>query len=119
MKFYGYKKCNTCRNAEKVLIANGQSYEFFDITIQPPSFSELTQIFHDSGLDISKFLNTSGVEYRAQDFKTRVKTLSQEQILKALSENGRLLKRPICVDQNRVSVGFKEDDFLSIWNSNA
>jgi arsenate reductase len=119
MKFYGYKKCNTCRNAEKALTANGQSYEFIDITIQPPSFSELTQIFHDSGLEISKFLNTSGVEYRAQDFKTQVKTSSQEQILKALSENGRLLKRPICVHQNRVSVGFKEDEFLNFWAAHA
>ena len=41
IKFYGYKKCSTCRKAEKALETSGVPYGFTDITETPPSKTEL------------------------------------------------------------------------------
>src|SRR4051812_14620621 len=60
LKFYGYKKCDTCRKAEKALAKLGKEYEFVDITLEPPSQSGLKKIVQQSGAELKKFFNTSG-----------------------------------------------------------
>ena len=44
LKFYGYKKCSTCRKAEMLLTKSGVEYKFFDITQTPPSASALDKM---------------------------------------------------------------------------
>ena len=42
VEFYGYKRCGTCRKAEKFLEEAGQEYRFIDITENPPSKNIVT-----------------------------------------------------------------------------
>ena len=44
IKFYGYKKCGTCRKAEKVLVEKNIAYTFIDITENPPSAATLKKM---------------------------------------------------------------------------
>ena len=64
MKFYGYKKCSTCRQAETFLKERGVSFDYIDITDNPPSKTELKKILQCSGYPIKKLFNISGQIYR-------------------------------------------------------
>ncbi len=115
MKFYGYKKCSTCRNAEKKLEAMGIAFSFIDITENPPSKSELETIISQSGKDLKKFFNTSGVQYKELGMKDKLPTMTPAQVMSTLVGNGRLLKRPLVTDGKRSTVGFEEGEFVKTW----
>ncbi len=115
MKFFGYKKCSTCRKAEKALEKIGRDYQFIDITENPPSQAALKKMVEQSGAELKKFFNTSGVQYKELNIKDKVKSLSDSGILSLLASNGRLLKRPLVTDGERTTVGFDEATFPKAW----
>jgi len=94
LKFYGYKKCDTCRKAEQYLLQAGISYEFIDITENPPTAEELAAIAERADVPLNKLFNTSGVQYRELKIKAQLPALSDAEILTLLAGNGRLVKRP-------------------------
>ena len=116
LKFYGYKRCSTCRKAEKALEKLGHTYEFVDITESPPSPPILNKIIQQSGAELRKFFNTSGVQYKELKIKDRVGAMTPAQIVTMLAANGRLLKRPLVTDGKRSTVGFEEASFFKAWN---
>ncbi len=117
IKFYGYKKCSTCRKAEKALEKLNADYQFIDITEMPPGVSALKKMLKQSGVDIKKLFNTSGVQYRELKIKDKLPGLKENDILKMLAANGRLIKRPLVSDGSRATIGFKEDEFNEMWKS--
>lgn len=114
MKLYGYMKCGTCRNAIKWLDAHGIAYDFIDITQTPPSQAELKKALA-AGHEIKALFNRTGGQYRELNMKYKLPNMSQAETLKLLSENGYLVKRPICIDGAWVTVGFKEEVFEQVW----
>ena len=108
-----YPKCGTCRKAEKWLKENGIEYNYRPIKEENPSYEELNNWLPKSGLPINKFFNTSGLLYKSNNMKDKVKTLSEEELLNILASDGLMVKRPILLKDNQVLVGFKEEE----WNS--
>lgn len=117
LTFYWYPKCGTCRKAKKWLDDHGLAYEAVHIAESPPSRSELENLYKTSGLDIKKFFNTSGMKYRELGLKDKVKTSSEDELLDLLATDGMLIKRPILADGQKVTVGFKEEDYEKSWLS--
>ncbi|MDQ0155276.1 arsenate reductase family protein [Robertmurraya andreesenii] len=115
LTFYWYPKCGTCRNAKKWLDHHQISYQEVHIVENPPSRAELKQLYVKSGLDIKKFFNTSGMKYRELGLKDKVKTASDEELLDILASDGMLIKRPLLTDGDKVTVGFKEEDYEKNW----
>ncbi|PLR92693.1 arsenate reductase family protein [Bacillus sp. T33-2] len=115
LTFYWYPKCGTCRNAKKWLDSHGIEYKEIHIVENPPSRSELEELYKNSGLDIKKFFNTSGQKYRELGIKEIVKTASEPELLDLLSSDGMLIKRPLLTDGNKVTVGFKEEEYEKTW----
>ena len=115
IKLYGYKKCGTCRNAEKFLDRHGIEYEFIDITLNPPSKAQLKKVLTASGQPLKKLFNTSGQAYREMGLKDRVDSLSQTEVFSMLAENGKLIKRPIVFDGETATIGFREEEFKQSW----
>jgi arsenate reductase len=115
IKFYGYKKCGTCRKAEKALGQYGAQYTFIDITEMPPGAAALKKMAAQAGVELKKLFNTSGVQYRELNIKEKLPAMSDQQILELLAGNGRLIKRPIVTDEVSTTVGFKEEDFKKAW----
>jgi arsenate reductase len=115
IKFYGYKKCGTCRKAEKALENLGAQYTFIDITEKPPGATALKKMAAQAGVELKKIFNTSGVQYRELNIKEKLPSLSDKQILDLLADNGRLIKRPIVTDGENTTIGFKEEDFKKAW----
>lgn len=110
--FVEYPKCTTCRRAKKYLEENNIEFTDRHISEENPTKDELKDWLKKSGLAINKFFNTSGVLYREMQLKDKVKTLPEDELLDILATNGMLVKRPIVVKDDKVLVGFKEEE----WN---
>lgn len=108
LRVYAYKKCGTCRKAIKWMSERGIDFEEIDITATPPTKQELEQALTSTGLAVAKLFNTSGQSYRDGDFKNRLPKLSQAQALSALSQDGKLVKRPLVLGDDFVLIGFDE-----------
>ena len=114
MKLYSYKKCGTCRKAKKLLDAKKVSYDEIDITKIPPPKSVLKKALKARG--IKKLFNTTGEQYKTLGIKDKIGTMTETQALDLLAGNGRLVKRPIAVDGNQITVGFDENEYKEIWS---
>ena len=114
MKFYHYPKCGTCRKASKWLADHGIEVEAIDIVDSPPSKSRLEDYYKRSGRELKAFFNTSGQSYRQGDFKEKLATMSDAQMLGALAADGKLIKRPLLDTGSRVFVGFREEDYAEL-----
>lgn len=107
-----YRKCSTCVKALKWLDANGVAYEERPIVEQNPTFEELKEWYQKSGLPLKKFFNTSGLLYKEMQLKDKLPGMSEEEQLKLLATDGKLVKRPLVVGDDFVLTGFKEAE----WN---
>ena len=107
-----YRKCSTCVKALKWLDANEVTYEERPIVEQNPTFEELKEWYQKSGLPLKKFFNTSGLLYKEMQLKDKLPGMSEEEQLKLLATDGKLVKRPLVVGDDFVLTGFKEAE----WN---
>ena len=113
-KFVCYPKCTTCQRAKKWLDDNNIEYELRDIKLNNPTFEELSEWHKKSGLPLKKFFNTSGLLYKSMDLKTKLPTMTEDEMLRLLATDGMLVKRPILVGADFVLVGFKEAEWKEI-----
>ena len=114
LKFICYPKCTTCQKAKKWLDDNGIEYELRDIKTDNPTLDELTEWYHKSRLPLKRFFNTSGLLYKSLDLKNRLPEMSEDEMLKLLSTDGMLVKRPLLIGDGFVLVGFKEEEWKNI-----
>jgi len=110
-----YPKCGTCQKAEKWLKANGIEYTYRPIKEENPTADELKGWLKQSGLPIAKFFNTSGLLYKEQNMKDKVKVLSEPELIDVLASNGMMVKRPILLVGDNVLVGFKEEEWQQLF----
>ncbi|MDM5303180.1 arsenate reductase family protein [Bacillus subtilis] len=115
LTFYWYPKCGTCRKAKKWLEEHGKEINEIHIAEQPPSKEELKALYEKSGLDLKKFFNTSGMKYRELNLKEKLYHMSEDEQLELLASDGMLIKRPLTTDGEKVTVGFREDQFEENW----
>lgn len=112
MLFLCYPKCSTCRKAQKWLDEHDVDYDIRDIKTENPDLAELELWHQASGLPLKKFFNTSGQLYRSLELSKKLPGMSDAEQYALLASDGMLVKRPILVtDDNKVLVGFKEDQW--------
>ena len=114
MLFIHYPKCTTCKKAKKFLDDKNIKYEERDIKNNNPTYEELSNWYQTSDLPLKKFFNTSGNLYKELNLKDKLNSMSEEEQLKLLSSNGMLVKRPVLISNNKVLLGFKEDEYKKI-----
>ena len=112
MLFIEYPKCTTCQKAKKFLVDNGANFTSRHIKEENPTYDELKLWYKKSGLPLKKFFNTSGLLYKSMDLKNKLPEMSEEEQLKLLSTDGMLVKRPILITDNKILVGFRENEWL-------
>lgn len=119
VKVYEYKNCSTCQKALKYLDAKGISYERLPIVDQPPTLTELKKMLSyvkATGGSFKNLFNTSGVQYRELKISDKIKDgLSEDDALKLLTKNGKLIKRPFLLTPNDGRVGFKPDEWKKLF----
>ncbi|HEL9627529.1 arsenate reductase family protein [Streptococcus suis] len=106
--FYEYPKCSTCRAAKAELKSLGLEFEAIDIKSTPPSAEELKAWMEATGLELKKYFNTSGNSYRESGLKDKFDSLSLEQALNLLANDGMLIKRPLLIQDGKIlQIGYR------------
>jgi arsenate reductase len=105
-----YAGCGTCKKALRWFAERGVEVDVRPIVDAPPSADELADWIPKSDRSVRKWLNTSGQSYRALG-KAKVDAAKDEEIVRWLTQDGKLVKRPVVVTKKRVLVGFDEDAF--------
>ncbi|MFO0651734.1 MAG: Spx/MgsR family RNA polymerase-binding regulatory protein [Polyangiales bacterium] len=109
-----YAGCDTCRKALRWLDDHGVAYTARPIVDAPPTGDELARWIPASGVGVRKWLNTSGQSYRALG-KARVDAMRDDEVIAALTADGKLVKRPVLVAGAKVLVGFRPDDYAALF----
>ena len=114
MKVYCYSKCTTCKKALKWLDENKIKYELIDIKEDHPDEKTLKLLHKKSGLPLRRFFNTSGLIYREMELSKKLPQMSEDEMFKLLASDGMIVKRPLLVTDDKVLVGFKDEEWKSL-----
>ena len=112
--FFCYPKCSTCQKAKKWLQENSVEFTERDIVKDNPTEEELKKFYKKSKKELKKFFNTSGILYREMELKDKLPTMTEEEMLKLLATDGKLVKRPMIVTKDVVLNGFKEEEWKEL-----
>ncbi|CAC9439322.1 FIG138056: a glutathione-dependent thiol reductase [uncultured Gammaproteobacteria bacterium] len=99
IKMYGIKNCDTIKKARQFLEAQGVDFEFVDFR-QTPIDRQTLQSFID-GVGWDKLINKRSTTYRNLSDGEK-----QNITLELTLKNPTLIKRPVLVTKQGVSVGF-------------
>ena len=133
---YCYNRCSTCKKAIKYLeenIARNKNIELEskDIITEKLNLEEMSKIIetkYDKKIsditrdEIKSFFNTSGILYRENNIKDKIKDLNNsiDDILKILISDGKMIKRPLVIikdgiNKDKILLGFKEEEYTKIF----
>ncbi|WGV99562.1 ArsC family reductase [Vibrio sp. YMD68] len=110
---YGIPNCDTIKKAKKWLEANGIEYTFHDYRKQGID-TELVTHFCD-GLGWELVLNKRGTTYR-QLSPEQKEAINADTAIALLVEHPAMIKRPILNANGSLHIGFKADQYQSIFN---
>ena len=102
MKIYHNPRCSKSRQTLKIIEDSGQEVEIVEYLKTPPTEEELQEVLQDLNLPI-EYLIRKGEEVYKTEFKD--KDLSDEEWIKALVENPKMLERPIVVKDGQAILG--------------
>ena len=107
---YSYTKCSTCRKALKWLDQRGFGYQLIDILKESPSEKHLKLALKKYSLEKKKIFNTRSKSFQLLNFD--INSLSNQEIIKILQDDGKLVKRPFLVyEEKNIILGFNEDEY--------
>lgn len=116
-EFLEYPKCSTCKKAKKYLEDNNISFSDRNIIDRKPTKEELSKWIILSKKEIKSWFNTSGVKYKELKLKDKLPNMTDDEKIELLSTDGMLVKRPILVTNDKVYIGFKENEWKEIMRN--
>ena len=111
MEFINYSKCSTCKRAKKFLDDNNIKYIDRQIKENNPTYEEINCWIKKFNIQIKSLFNTSGILYREMNLKNQLLNMNNKEMIKVLSSDGMLVKRPILITNNSILIGFKENEW--------
>jgi arsenate reductase len=110
---YGINNCDTVKKTQKWLTTHNVDYTFHDFRKDGFSESLLTQFF---GLtDWNNLLNKRSTTFRNLDESIKT-NLTEENVFKAMLAQPTLIKRPVLIKGDQLTIGFKEDNYQTIFS---
>ncbi len=107
---YSYFKCSTCLKAAKWLDKNDFEYQLIDLVKEPPLAEYLNLALKQYPKDIKRIFNTRGKAFKSINLD--IDSLSKEEIIQLLLSDGKLIKRPFLVyEEKKVILGFNEIEY--------
>ena len=108
--FYSYLKCSTCLKAAKWLDNKDFEYQLIDIVKEPPLLNYLNLALEQYSEDKKRIFNTRGKAFK--HINVDIYSLSKEEIIQLLLSDGKLIKRPFLVyEEKKVLLGFNEIEY--------
>lgn len=114
MLYICYSKCTTCQKGRKWLDDHKIEVQVRDIKLNNPGYEELKSWYEKSEQPLKTFFNTSGLIYKSMNLKDKLVQMSEEEQLRLLATDGMLVKRPLIIAEDKILIGFKEKQWLSL-----
>lgn len=114
LKVYTYGPCSTCRKATTWLRQRGIAFAEIPIRQTPPTLAELRAMLSACNGEIRRLFNTSGLDYKKMNLKDKLPTLTTDQALQLLAQNGNLIKRPFVIGPDVHLTGFRPDTWTKV-----
>lgn len=112
--FIEYPKCSTCKKAKKWLEENNIEFTDRNIIEETPTFEELSKWIEETGEEIKKWFNTSGLKYKELNLKEKLANMSDKEKIELLASDGMLIKRPLLITSRGNLIGFKEENWKKL-----
>ena len=109
---YGIKNCDSVRKARKIFKNFDVEYTFFDFKEDNISKKDI-EYWISLGATIDELFNKRGTTYRT----LKLKELNLEEDIDKiewLAKENMLIKRPVIVNNNKITVGYNQDKILEI-----
>lgn len=106
-KVYGIKTWSSVRKALSFFKEHNIEVEFFDTKKETPTSTSIRSWVQKAGVDL--VFNSRGTKYRSLGLKDL--NLDENGKIQWLEKEPMLLKRPIIELDDKVVVGFKEDEY--------
>ena len=114
--FFSYSKCSTCRKASNWLDQENLEYELIDIVQNPPKVKYLDLALTQYSSDKKRIFNTRGKSFKLINFD--INNLSNEETIKLLFSDGKLIKRPFLVyEEKEIILGFNEIEYKQFFTN--
>jgi len=109
---YHNPRCNTSRNALKLLRDRGVEPEIVEYLKTPPDAATLDGFLKKLGLEPRELMRRKEPPYKALELDDPKKTRAQ--LIKAMVENPILIERPIVVNRGKVALGRPAEKVLDV-----
>lgn len=109
---YGIANCDTVKKARTWLQERGISYEFHDFKKVGVPTERLAAWADEVGWE--KLLNRQGTTWRKLDPATQAQAVDSASAQALMREQSSLIKRPVVQWPDRITVGFKAEEWASL-----
>lgn len=100
--------CSSCRKARAWLEENNIPFKERNIFASPLTVEEVKEVIRMTENGTDDIISTRSKAF--QDLNVDLDSLSLQTLIKLISENPGLLRRPIIYDEKRLQVGFNETE---------
>ena len=97
--FYSYLKCSTCRKALNWLKSKDFEFQLIDIVKEPPLVNYLHLALEQYSYDKKRIFNIRGKSFKSLNLD--INCLSSEEIIQLLLSDGKLIKRPFLIYEEK------------------
>ncbi len=106
LTFFTYPSCTSCRKTKAWLSQNGIKYEERHLFKNPPTVEELREMIKMTTNGLDEILSTRSNKFK--DLDVDINEMRLNELLALLSEEPRLLRRPILTDGENLIVGYNQ-----------
>ena len=111
IKIYHNSRCSKSRQGLAILENSKKEFQIVKYLEDLPSEKELTDIINILGITPIQLVRKTEKIWKE---KFKGKELSDEEIIKAMVENPKLIERPIVINNNKAVIGRPPEDILTI-----
>ncbi|GAY74041.1 transcriptional regulator Spx [Lentilactobacillus kosonis] len=108
IQFLSTPSCTSCRKAKAWLQENEVAYKERNIFANPLTKAELKKILMLSEEGTEALISTRS--FAVQEYRHRLDSMNLNDLLELLSAHPEMIRRPIIVDENRLQIGFNDDE---------
>lgn len=108
IKIYTVSSCTSCKKAKNWLNAHQLSYNEHNLGKETITKEEILSILAKTENGIASIVSSKNRYAKSLDCD--IEELSVNEVIDIITENPRILKSPILIDEKRLQVGYKEDD---------
>jgi len=111
-KIYHNTRCSKSRATLAILEQNNVEFEIVNYLENPPSESELRSVLQDLGIGVRDLIRKGESVYK--DLQLSNKSLTEDELIKAMLNNPILIERPIVRTMKGVVIGRPPENVQSI-----